>query len=177
MKTETYERLKEIQRNFGATQFGQICQNLLALSFVELGCSCKKIEVNNVEGVDILIYDEQFGKYAVEVKTTSGNIINFGEKDHRGLRRYSENGYKPILAVLKIDLFGGWILCNAEKLHRSQNINVDTLYTDEDLKNLAKSLNEMFENIVETYYQKILEKGQQYLQEILKEKGIKYTGA
>ncbi|MEM3986896.1 MAG: hypothetical protein QXR39_08985 [Candidatus Methanomethylicia archaeon] len=168
--------MKKIYEQIGATQFGQICQDLITLSFCELGCKPRNIEINNVEGVDIIINDPDFGKYAVEVKTTLGNFIQVGRKDYNGLTKYSENNYHSLLAVLKLDLYGEWIFYDAKKLKGPGTISVKIIYTPDNLKELSKKINEKFEDIVNEHNKKIFENKQRYTQELLRQKGIKYTG-
>jgi hypothetical protein len=92
LNTDVYYKLKNIHKKWRGPTFGQICQNLLALSFAEIGCNPASIEVHNIEGVDIVIDDTNFGKYAIEVKTTSRDTINFGEKDYNGLKKIFTKG-------------------------------------------------------------------------------------
>jgi Holliday junction resolvase len=176
MNTDVYHKLVKIHEKWKEKIFGQICQNLLALSFAEMVCNPASIEVHNIEGVDIVINDEKFGKYAIEVKTTSGETINFGEKDYKGLTKYSENGYKTILAVLKIDLQKEWILADVSRRAQKSNRKVNELRPADKHKELAKSVNGNFEKLVKENYNGILESGENYLREKLKEKKIKYSG-
>jgi len=175
MDTDVYSKLKNIHNKWKANIFGQICQDLLALSIAETGCNPASIEVHNIEGVDIVIDDNNFGKYAIEVKTTYGETINFGEKDYKGLKKYYENNYVTILAVLKIDLDKEWIFVDAPKKPKS-NLYVNSLYTPDKYKDLAKKLNENFGKLVQENYEGVLKSGEKYLKERLKEKGIKYSG-
>lgn len=86
MKTDTYDMLKEISEKHGPQEFGGICQDLFALSFFEITKSTK-LEVNDVEGIDIVLEDSNLGKYAIEVKTTTKDTVNFKQKDHKGLKK------------------------------------------------------------------------------------------
>jgi Holliday junction resolvase len=176
MNTDVYHKLVKIHKKWKEKIFGQICQDLLALSFAEMGCNPASIEVHNIEGVDIVIDDTNFGKYAIEVKTTCGETINLGEKDYKGLTKYSENGYETILAVLKIDLQKKWILANVSRKAQKYNLKVNELYTAKKYEELAKSVNGNFENLVKENYNGILESGENYLRKKLKEKEIKYSG-
>jgi Holliday junction resolvase len=176
MNTDIYYKLIEIHKKWGDKIVGQLCQDLLAISIVEMGCNPASIEVHNIEGVDIVIDDTNFGKYAIEVKTTSGETINFGEKDYKGLTKYSENDYETILAVLKIDLQKEWILADASRRTQKYNLKVNALYTADKYKELAKKINENFEKLVKENYKEILESGEKYLREKLKDKKIKYSG-
>jgi Holliday junction resolvase len=176
LNTDVYYKLKNIHEKWREKKFGQICQDLLALSFAEMGCNPASIEVHNIEGIDIVIDDTNFGKYAIEVKTTSGETINFVEKDYKGLTKYSENDYETILAVLKIDLQKEWILADVSRKAQKYNLKVNALYTADKYKELAKRVNENFEKLVKENYKEILESGEKYLREKLKGKKIKCSG-
>jgi Holliday junction resolvase len=176
MNIDVYYKLEDILNKWGGKIFGQICQDLLALSFAEMGCNPASIEVHNIEGVDIVIDDTNFGKYAIEVKTTSKDTINFGEKDHNGLKKFSQRGYISILAVLRLDIMKEWIFANAKKLKPKSNLSVNSLYTDEAFMKKCNSINENFEKLVKENYEGIFKKGEKYLKEKLKEKNIKYSG-
>ena len=166
MDTDVFYKLIEIHKKWKEKIFGQICQDLLALSIVEAGCNPTNIEVHNVEGIDIVIDDNNFGKYAIEVKTTCGETINFSKKDYEGLEKYSQKNYETILAVLKIDLFKDWIFTDASKKRQKYSLKVNALYTADKYK----------EKLIKENYKEILEKGEKYLKEKLKEKKIKYSG-
>ena len=176
MDTDVYYKLKNIHNKWREKIFGQICQNLLALSIAETDCNPASIEVHNIEGVDIVIDDNTLGKYAIEVKTTCGETINFGEKDYKGLTKYSENNYETILAVLRIDLQKEWILADVSGKAQKSNLKVNALYTADKYKELAKRVNENFEKLVKENYKEILESGEKYLREKLKGEKIKYSG-
>jgi Holliday junction resolvase len=176
LNTDVYYKLKNIHKKWREKTFGQICQDLLALSIAEMGCNPASIEVHNIEGVDIVIDDTNFGKYAIEVKTTSKDTINFGEKDHNGLKKFSQRGYISILAVLRLDIMKEWIFANAKKLKPKSNLSVNSLYTDEAFMKKCNSINENFEKLVKENYREILESGEKYLREKLKGKKIKYSG-
>lgn len=176
MNTDVYYKLENIHTKWQEKTFGQICQDLLALSIAEIGCNPSSIEVHNIEGVDIVIDDTNFGKYAIEVKTTSKDTINFGEKDYNGLKKFSQKGYISILAVLKLNIMKEWIFVNAKKLKPKSNLSVNSLYTDETFIEKCKSINENFEKLVKENYERILEEGEKFLIEKLKEKKIKYSG-
>jgi len=176
LNTDVHYKLENIHNTWKDKIFGQICQDLLTLSFAEMGCNPASIEVHNIEGVDIVIDDTNFGKYAIEVKTTSGKTINFGEKDYKGLKKYAENNYSIILAVLKMDLHSEWILADVSGRAQNSNLKVNALYTEDKYKELAERVNKNFEKLAKENYEGILESGEKYLKEKLKEKEIRYSG-
>jgi predicted NodU family carbamoyl transferase len=176
METDVYNKLNEIRKRLGSQKFGQICQDLLALSIAEAGLNTVSVEVNNIEGMDIIIDDNNFGRYAIEVKITSGETIKLGEKDYNGFKKYGENKYNTILAVLKIDLHEEWILADVSKRRRKYNLKVNELYTKDEYKELANEINKNFGKLVKENYEGILKEGMEYLKRKLKEKNIKYSG-
>lgn len=176
MEAEVYYKLIDISNRYGERVLGQICQDLLALSFVEIGCNRACISEHNIEGIDIIIDDNNFGKYAIEVKTTARDRINLGENYYDGLRRYADNNYKPILAVLKVDLFRDWIFVDGNRLKGASILYVDRLYTADDYKVMVEKINKAFEGLVIRHSQEILNRGQSYLKEKLRDEGIRYSG-
>ncbi len=170
MKTDVYNKLKNIVEKHKPSEFGGICQDLLALSFAE--SKWDKLEVHDVEGIDIL-YDGELGKFAIEVKTTTKKEISVGEKDCQGLKRMKKEGYIPILAVLRLDMFNDWIFYKAEKLKPASNLSVNIIYTHDELKEVAKKINENFENLVMKHYKELYDKGRRYIISELKKEGIK----
>lgn len=175
MKTETYWFLEDIIKKHNESETGKILQCLLALSFYHLlKCKPEHISINLVEGVDIVIDYDDF-KYAIEVKTTSRNNINMGEKDFYGLEKYNEKGYIPIVCVLKINLFSEWLLISPKRLKRKLTWNVEELFTDDEFKNLGVNLNNIFEELLDEYAFQIKDGGLGYLLKILKKENIKYS--
>ncbi|MEO0264646.1 MAG: hypothetical protein ABIM17_05315 [candidate division WOR-3 bacterium] len=149
---------------------------MLGLSLYEaLKCPPECININLVEGVDIIVECKDF-KYAIEVKTTKGSQINIGEKDFEGLKKYKENGYTPLITIIKIDLHSQWLFINPERLKRKSSWNINELYTDDIYKNLSEKVNEAFEELVLKYAQEIQDNGVRYLLDILREKKIRYSG-
>ncbi|MFN3739496.1 MAG: hypothetical protein ACK4TF_02330 [Thermodesulfovibrionales bacterium] len=172
MKTETYYKLKDLSKKYGSSNFGKIVQCLCALSFYEeLNCPPEKMNVNLVEGVDIIVEEP---KYAIEVKTTSGERISFQEKDFEGYERYTE--YTSLFCILKIGLFSKLLLIKQGKLKRKKNWSINELYEDDDLKNLSKKINERFEQLIENNFTEISKNGLQYLLKQLRNKNIRYAG-
>ncbi|MHA2621513.1 MAG: hypothetical protein V2G42_07735 [bacterium JZ-2024 1] len=176
MRTETYIALSKMLEKYSENQLGKILQSLLGLSLYEtLNCPPECITLNLVEGVDIIVECKDF-KYAIEVKTTKGRRINIGEKDFEGLKKYKENSYTPLMAILKIDLHSQWLFINPERLERKFFWNINEVYTDDIYKNVSEKVNGAFEELVLKHSQEIQDNGSNYLLEILKEKKIRCSG-
>ncbi|MEM5831273.1 MAG: hypothetical protein ABIM98_09120 [candidate division WOR-3 bacterium] len=175
MRTEIYTALNKILKKY-KNQVGKILQCLLGLSLYKiLECPPECININLVEGVDIVVEYENL-KYAIEVKTTTGGQINIEGKDFEGLKRYRENGYIPLITILHIDLHSEWLFVNPERVERKFTWNIKELYTDQIYKNLSEKVNRAFEELVSKHVQKIQDNGLKYLLKILKEEKIRYSG-
>jgi len=172
MDTDVYYKLQQMKQKYGESRLGQICQNLLALSLSEI-LKPQNIEVRNVEGMDIVIENP---KYAIEVKTTSKSAVNFAEKDFKGLKDYKNRRYESLLAVLKLDMHKEWMFISTERLRHSGSYSIGRLFTDDKYKDFASQVQKCFEDIVKRYSERILSEGERFLKELLKEKGLKYSG-
>jgi len=172
MKTETYEGLKKISDKYEQTkEFGKLSQQLLALAFGLAGF--KVNEVRLVEGVDIDVKAQSGEKYAVEVKTTRSNSssIIFGKKDIDGLQKRKEDGYQPLLAVLRLDRFSDWIFAKADTI-KPGSISLDSIRVYR-LHELEKCICPSFDEAIKEHYNGIMREGQKYLDNILREKRVK----
>ena len=113
MKYETVEMLKNLNEQY-KIEFGKICQKLLALSFKRAGFN--RIKEREVQGVDIDASNNDEIKYTIEVKTTTLDSIKIEGKDIKGLAEMQEDGYKPLLAALRIGILDDWIFAEADYL-------------------------------------------------------------
>lgn len=169
MKTETYDRLKVLYDNYRPQEFGKLCQQLVALAFDSVGF--KVNEVRLVEGVDIDVLAQNGEKYAVEVKTTVLNSINVGQKDVDGLQKRKEDGYQPVLAVLRLSRFSDWIFAKADTI-KPGSIYIDSLLAYK-LDELEKCICPLFDELIKQYYDGMMKEGQKYIDNILRQKGVK----
>lgn len=170
MKWDTFNRLEKIRNKFGSQQFGKIAQKLLALSFYEMGYT--HIVERGVQGVDIDIKGEEGKKYAIEVKTTNKSSINLSSDNIQALLDRSKDSYSPIIAVLRLLIFGKWIIARTPLSEISTgNILIDRLRAYRMIS-LERNLEPVFDNVVETHFEKILRKGERYLKKQLNKIGI-----
>lgn len=170
MKTETFERLTRISDKYEQTrEFGKLCQQLVALAFDLAGF--KVNEVRLVEGVDIDVLAQSGEKYAVEVKTTVLKSIKFGQKDVDGLQKRKEDGYQPVLAVLRLERFSDWIFANADTI-KPGSIYIDSLRVHR-LHDLGERICPLFDEATKDHYNGIMQNAQKYLDNILRQKGVK----
>lgn len=168
MKIETYEQLKNLHDKYGPQVFGKLCQKFLAITFQMIGYM--HIVERGVQGVDIDASGKIGDKYAVEVKTTMTQSVNFEQKDVDGLKMRKEDGYRPVLAVLRLNRFSDWIFAKADKI-QAGNIMIDSLRVHR-VSELENQIKDTFENVVIEHYDGTLRDAQRYLDNILRQKGV-----
>lgn len=168
MKTETYEQLKMLHDQYAPQEFGKICQKLLAIAFKIAGYT--HIVERGVQGVDVDAAGESGDKFAIEVKTTEGESIKFEQKDENGLQRRKEDGYQPLLAVLRLHRFSDWIFVKADTI-RPGNIYIDSLRINR-LKELEEHIAILFEEVIKEHHEGTMREAQKYLDKILQQKGV-----
>lgn len=171
MKYETIEMLKNINEQYNI-EFGKICQKLLALSCKRAGFD--KIVEREVQGVDIDASNNAGIKYAIEVKTTTDDSINIADKDIKGLADRQKDGYKPLLAALRIDALEDWIFAEAEYLNKGNNlVSYLEIY---NLPELQQLIAPYFDEVVKEHYYSLLNnsnnKPLEYLKKELEKSGI-----
>lgn len=174
METKSYDNLRKILKIHKEGETGKILQCLLGLSFSRMSYKPEKIEVNLVEGVDIVLEDEQYGKYAIEVKTTSRDKIRIEDIDLKKLESYEKNGYTAMVSILKISLYSKWLFIPLEKFKRKHTWNVDDLSTFND-NELSNKVNETFENLLSKYSDDIKKGGLRFMLDLLEKESIKFS--
>lgn len=110
MDSGAFLLLRQLQQSSIGSDFGKICQSLVALTLRENGFD--HVVNRLVEGVDIDAWGD-LGQFAIEVKTTEGREVFVGEKDIKGWKERSRDHYAPVLAALGISLLSEWTLCDA----------------------------------------------------------------
>ena len=110
-------------------------------------------------------------RHAVEVKTTEKKEIILEKKDVVGLQERGKDGYEPVLAVLRLGPFGDWVLAKAGSL-RPGSIHIDSLRPHR-LTELEESIRPLFDRAVEDHFDGTEKGAQQYLDAVLREKGIR----
>jgi hypothetical protein len=168
MKIETYERLRDLHGRYGAQEFGKLCQKLLAISFGMAGYG--HVVERGVQGVDVDAGEENGQRYAVEVKTTTKESVQFEQKDAEGLENRRKDGYQPLLAVLRLFLFSEWYFVKADRL-KPGGILLDSLRPYR-LRILEDRIKPCFDQAVDEHFNGAFERAQAYLDGVLREKGI-----
>jgi len=153
MKVATYEKVRELHAKHEARQFGKIAQKLLAIAFSMAGY--RQIVEREVQGVDFdAASDTEGDKYAVEVKTTEREAFVFAEKDAEGLGQREKDGYRPVLAGLRLGLLADWIFAEADELE------VGSLRPDQlrpyQLRHLQDRVRPKFDQALEEHFSKAL---------------------
>jgi len=168
MKTETYERLKSLHDKYGPQEFGKLCQKFLAITFQMAGYS--RIVERGVQGVDIDAAGESGEKYAIEVKTTVTKSINFEQKDVEGLQKRKEDGYQPVLAVLRLDRFSDWIFARVDEI-KPGSLYIDSLRVYR-LRELEGCTGPLFDEAIGNHFHRTMQEAQRYLDNFLRQKGV-----
>ena len=168
MKIETYERLRRLHERYGAQEFGKVCQKLLAISFGMAGYG--HVVERGVQGVDVDAAEENGERYAVEVKTTTRQLVQFEQKDAEGLENRRKDGYQPLLAVFRLFLFSEWYFVKADRL-KPGGIPFDSLRPYR-LRTLEDRIKPYFDQAMEEHFKGAMERSQAYLDGVLREKGI-----
>jgi len=171
MEAAAFLLLRQLRQSSVSSDFGKICQSLLALTLRENGFS--HVVNRLVEGVDI-DGSGDLGQFAIEVKTTEGREVLVGDKDIKGWKDRSRDHYAPILAAVKISLLSEWTLCDATDLpkgtHRIQRLR---LHEAADLTKVATT---HFDSVVQKHVPALLGLGQRspldYLKSLLMKAGV-----
>jgi Holliday junction resolvase len=175
MEAAAFLLLRELQQSSISSDFGKICQSLVALTLRENGYD--HVVNRLVEGVDIDASGD-LGQFAIEVKTTEGREVLIGDKDVKGWKERSRDHYAPILAALKISLLSEWTLCDASDLpkgsHRIQRLRLHEVIP------LTQVVNSHFDPIVQKHVPTLLtltnRSPLEYLKALLTKAGVEAHG-
>ncbi len=159
-----YQKLLAVLDKYGPRRFGKIAQKMLALTFRELGHG--RIIEREVQGVDV----DVAGRWTIEVKTTTRDAIDLQEKDLRGLRARAQDGYEPLLAVLRMTPLSDWVLARADSL-RARTYRVDDLRAY-SIGELEAAFQQKFPSVVEQSADAVLQTGWRVLNDLLQSKGV-----
>lgn len=168
MRTVIYQLLTRLHTQHKPREFGKICQKFLALAFREAGFP--HIVERGVQGVDVDAANGSCERYSIEHKTTRKDSIHFKRKDFDGLMSRCQDGYLPLLGVLRLGPLSDWWLAKAEQL-RPGRLCVERLrpYRRKELENLIKPF---LDTVIEQHFEETLYRSQAYLDEVLRGRGI-----
>jgi|YNPBryunderm2012_1023409.scaffolds.fasta_scaffold00436_9 hypothetical protein len=126
---------------------GKILQRLLGLAFDRIGF--RVIEEGISEGIDLSVAHREIPeqRYAFEVRTTQSDAVPVSRQDLAQMKARAADGYQTGLAALRIAPGAHWILVRSEWL-RPPDLPV-SVGTCEPWKELAASLNQAFDEVLE----------------------------
>ena len=168
MRTTTFKHLERIRNKFGPGIFGKIAQKLLALAMYDAGF-CHVVE-RGVQGVDIDVAETGGKKYAMEVKTTDKNNIPLSKENIEALKDRANDGYSPMVAALRMQLFEDWLFANVPlSVLKPGTFHLSRLraYRVQDLESLIRPV---FEAVVNEHIGGVLSGGEHYLNQVLAQK-------
>jgi hypothetical protein len=168
LSTELYCSLKELHARHGAREFGKIVQKLLAIGFRLAGFD--RVVERGVQGVDVDAVGDPGERYATEVKTTQKDAVPFATKDINGLAARQQDGYHPLLAVLRLAPLSELFLVHTATL-RSGRLQIASLRPYR-FHQLERRLQPCFAEAVLEHLEGALTGSQYYLDRILREHGI-----
>lgn len=166
MNAETFELLEKLHGRHGPREFGKICQKFLALSFRLAGFT--HIEERGVQGVDLDAASDS-EKFTTEVKTTVKDSILFQKKDAEGLLKRTADGYRPLLAVLRLGPLSDWFLVHADRL-KPGLLLIDMLRPYR-FRELEQRLDPLFDDAVREHGAGAMREAQVYLDDMLRKLG------
>jgi hypothetical protein len=162
MDSATFDYLKAIGQHLNKKSkkdngFGKTCQILLAIAFCRLGYQVKN---HCSEGVDIDIWHpSKSSSYSIEVKTTSKNTVQLGQKDVEDWEKKSRERYETAFAVLRMELLSDWIVANAKGI-RAGNMPLGRLQS-RTIPELQEEVKAKFPEVLADYATNILNKPQE----------------
>lgn len=168
MRTTIYRLLTRLHSHHKPREFGKICQKFLALAYRTAGFM--HVVERGVQGVDVDAANDCCEKYGIEVKTTCTDSVEFKRKDVDGLMSRCQDGYVPLLGVLRLGPLSDWWLAAAADL-RAGRLCVERLrpYRRKDLEDVIKPV---LDAVIEQHFEATLYRSQAYLDEILRGVGV-----
>jgi hypothetical protein len=168
LTTEQYHALKDLHARHGAREFGKIVQKLLAVTFRLAGFH--RIVERGVQGVDVDAVGDSAERYATEVKTTQKDAVPFGAKDRDGLVSRQQDGYHPLLAVLRLSPLSDLFLVHTSTL-RCGRLQIASLRPFR-FHELEARLRPWFDRAVLEHFEGAYAGSQYYLDRVLRDYGI-----
>jgi hypothetical protein len=168
LTTELYCSLKDLHARHGAREFGKIVQKLLAITFRLAGFT--RVVERGVQGVDVDAVGNSVERYATEVKTTQKEFVLFAAKDIKGLAARQQDGYHPLLAVLRLTPLSDLLLVHTARLHGGC-LQIASLRPYR-FRELEDRLQPWFTRAVLEHFEGALTGSQFYLDRVLREHGI-----
>lgn len=169
MTSDTLALLRQLRLRYKAGTQGKIIQALFALALVSTRCCDVVLRLS--EGVDVTLRRSEGDKCAVEVKTTERPVVAISARNIRALAQATRDGYVPVLAALRMEVLGGWLLARVPLNEmRPGNLSVETLraYRQREWEDLIDAA---FDGIVKEHFEGVSANGVGYLIQVLRQKG------
>jgi len=168
VRTIIYQLLTKLHRHHKPREFGKICQKFLALAFRESGFA--HVVERGVQGVDVDAANGSIERYSIEHKMTSKDSVELKRKDVEGLMSRCQDGYLPLLGVLRLGPLSDWLLAKADQLQPGR-LCVERLrpYRHKDLEEVIRPC---LDGVIEQHYESTLYGSQAYLDGVLRGKGV-----
>lgn len=160
-----FDLLEKLEKNFGASEFGRICQVFLAISLKKAGY---KVRSQLVARPDITARKNS-EIYIIEAKAPVQEKVTIKKEDLEGIK---DLGGKPVFAILLYpEVEPKWIILDAEKLHPGRFQKRYLKEISVGIESLEQEINKIFIEIVEEYYDYAVKGGSESLVHILKSLG------
>ena len=168
MKVDTFQHLQQIRAKFGPGIFGKIAQKLLAVALHEAGFF--DVVEREVQGADIDATNIMGKKYTLEVKTTDGESIPISRENIEALKDRTKDGYLPVIAALRIQMFEDWVFANIPLGNLKPGSLPLSRLRAYRIKDIETSVCPAFEVVVNQHFSGVLAGGQYYLSQVLAQK-------
>jgi hypothetical protein len=168
MTTELYCSLRDLHEHHGPREFGKIVQKMLAIAFRLEGFS--RVVERGVQGVDVDAVGTANERYTVEVKSTKKGTVVFATKDSEGLTARQQDGYHPLLAILRLTPLSELWIAHSGQL-RCGTLQIASLRPHR-FGELESRLQPRFSQAVLEYFDGTLRWSQPYLDRELRKLGI-----
>jgi Holliday junction resolvase len=168
MKSHTFGRLETLREKYGPGIFGKIAQRLLALAFYNADFNV--VAERSVQGDDIAVANSVGEKYALEVKTTDKKTILISKGNIDALKERASDGYIPLIAALRIQLFEDWVVANIPLSQLRPGSLLLSRLRAYRMRQLEESICPAFEEVVNQHFSSVLSGGEQYLIKVLDER-------
>ncbi len=165
MKTATFHQLRELRQKYGPGIFGKITQKLLAMAFFNAGFH--QFTERGVQGADIDVASPAGEKYALEVKTTDGEAVPISKENIDALAGRSGDGYIPMIAALRIQVFEDWILADIPLSQLRPGVITLSRLRGYRVGRLEQRIRPAFEEVVNEHAAAVLSGGERYLIRLL----------
>lgn len=173
MKASTFRLLVRLRDKYGPGLFGKIAQKLLAVALRNAGFT--HVVERGVQGADVDAANGGGEKYTLEVKTTDGHSISLSKENLDALARRTKDGYVPVVAALRMQMFEDWLLAKVplnELWPGSIPLSRLRAYR---IRHLEARVCPVFEAVVEQHFTAVLAHGERYLIDLLEQRRSKHT--